>query len=139
MRSRGPVLVVTRNEIFADTYVLGFRERRMLAISASSSEEAVALLHEARARAIMFDLDQATDWARCQDIVDAAKRHGVPVLALATWSDAWLRRRVFDAGFAAFVANPCAINVVIDTLLRLEAGEREIEVVTSPVASAALD
>jgi hypothetical protein len=125
MRSRGPVLVVTGNQTLEDMYVCGFRNRRIFAISASSPGAAVALLDDLWPRAILLDLDDGTDPAERQPLLDAARPRAIPVLAIAPGTNPVERHHLdtFDAGFAALVSRRCTVDAIAGLLGRLEARE----------------
>jgi hypothetical protein len=84
MRSRGPILIVTGNQALEDLYVRGFRTRRIFAVSASRPGVALALLEDLRPRAIVLDLDDGTCAVERQQLLDAARRRAIPILAVGT-------------------------------------------------------
>jgi hypothetical protein len=75
---------VTGNQVVEDTYIRVFRDRRIFAVSASSPGVALVLLDDLRPRVIVLDLDDGTCAAERQQLLGAARRRAIPVLAMGT-------------------------------------------------------
>jgi hypothetical protein len=84
MPSRGPVLIVTGNQTVEDACVRAFRDRRIFAISVSSPAVALALLEDLRPRAIVLDWLDGPCEAERRQLLAAAGRRAIPVLAMAS-------------------------------------------------------
>jgi DNA-binding response OmpR family regulator len=129
-----PLLIVSRDTRLQDGLVFELRRARVPAVSADDAQRAVSLLQCQPFRAVIIDVDRASDWPVCQAIAAAAAVAVTPAIAMCAWTarDGRYRMRAFDSGCAAFVAKPCSPDTLLRTVERLDSGERRIEVMGQP-------
>ena len=131
MNMTGYVLILTADDPLADALVTGLRQRRLPALSVDTSDRAITIARDVALRAIVMDIERAADWHECSRLVPAAGHAFVVALTSWTAPDGRYRRRAFNSGCAAVVAKPCSLDALVTVLERLDAGERQVEVVTT--------
>lgn len=134
-----PIVVVTTDDQLADHYVLGLRMREIGAVSVPDCAGALPLLRNLMARAVVVEVECASQWVECRELVVEAALSGAPVLLLTgrvePHGDRGFRQRALEYGCAAFVIKPCSVDLLVRTIELLDAGKM-LEVDSSRLSTA---
>jgi DNA-binding response OmpR family regulator len=129
----GNVLFVCCSGLERDLYVSALREAGFETNVEESPQAADGWLERAQALdVVVLDLLPVPEdaWALIARCCAHPSRIPVVVLTSLIRPDGLNRQRARTLGCAAFVAKPCSLRQLVDLVLRVQRGERNLEVLT---------
>lgn len=122
------VMIVDDNDDSRDIYSTYFGHKGLRAVTASNGGEALALACRVRPDVVVMDLTMpGTDgWQATRALKATPETRDVIVIALTGHAFRGTEQTARDAGCDAYLIKPCLPDQLLDTVLAIWAGRRDL-------------